>query len=188
MLRNQAIITDMSEIVFNPDDTILPVEVDFQYAKTHLLNEHTAEYLSEILGSVEVDYEPIERILGLLTNLIDAKFERRDGTDNHRTISVIPRGSSATRTAVKGHIDLDIDVIFPDCHDITHDNQTSTIKQVLGTDETGENILFEKEGFVLVLKYFWNTLISGAGSINIRGLLLSPPGWLGLIKLWNYIT
>jgi hypothetical protein len=178
----------MSEIIFGTDDTVLPeIDGNFQDLKRHLYNGDTDRFLALALGSIEVDYKPIEKILGLITTLIHAKFERPDRMNNNRNISVIPRGSFATRTAIQGHIDLDIDVIFPDNHTISHDDHTSSIKDVLGTEKTGEEVLFHKEGLKKVLRYSWNTLDSGAET-RIPGVRLPPPQWLKLTKSWEDVT
>jgi tRNA nucleotidyltransferase (CCA-adding enzyme) len=62
---------------------------------------------------------------------------------------VVPRGSFASRTALRGTADLDLDVIFPDDYRIIRPGERADVlhqlKYILGMDASFEPILFNQE-------------------------------------------
>ncbi|KDQ57122.1 hypothetical protein JAAARDRAFT_194298 [Jaapia argillacea MUCL 33604] len=127
------------------------------------------------LSFQEVDYAPLEKVLGGITNLVNARLNNV-GVD---PVIVVPRGSFSTRTAISGHVDLDLDLIFPEDYPIVDSlaQTTHTIKEVLGTDAFGENIIFTTDGLHSVLVAVWTSLNTLAGE-NVA----IPDGWWTLNK------
>ena len=81
-------------------------------------------------------------------------------------VLLIPRGSYASRTALRGHVDLDIDLVFHEEYEIEFEDKVQTITKVLSTgmaddfDRAG-NLCITKEGLRIALMYVWGKLAQG---------------------------
>ncbi len=81
----------MEAFKFAQAPIILPQTCTFEEAKASLFSKNTEEYLAKLAGSADVDYRPIEKVLGLIiTNLVHGALGRQDHTKNDPTVSVIP--------------------------------------------------------------------------------------------------
>jgi hypothetical protein len=157
---------------------------DYKWAEAEkfLFDKDTPKFLSA-LAFQEIDYDWVEAILLKVTKLVDDKLNKekdKEGKlvnfkDGKATVPgkviVVPRGSFASRTALRGHVDLDLDLIFPSSFLIETDKGRQTIEQVLGTggpdlsqsnppwhDASG-NLPFTKAGVAVVLRYVWLKLV-----------------------------
>lgn len=139
----------------------------------------------EGLAFQEVDYAPVDNTLRRLVDLVDARFNGPNTAQNNYLpagavhapgkVIVQPRGSYGSRTALRGHVDLDLDLVFPDNYKIVADGDggpvESTISRVLGVDNpfgvipgngfdlTG-NLIVTKDGLRMVMLYVWGRLVS----------------------------
>eukprot|EP01113_Clastostelium_recurvatum_P036486 TRINITY_DN5206_c0_g1_i4.p1 TRINITY_DN5206_c0_g1~~TRINITY_DN5206_c0_g1_i4.p1 ORF type:complete len:567 (+),score=99.46 TRINITY_DN5206_c0_g1_i4:416-2116(+) len=117
------------------------------------------------LGVVELyDYRTVENEMRELTRLVIQVLGGYGG------VSVIPRGSFVSRSALLGSVDLDVDLIFDDSFRFNKPNgQASTIKEVLGVNPAGE-ITFDTDALTYVLDAIWGGLSGVQGSfIKKRG-------------------
>lgn len=145
----------------------------FEQAKQFLFRGDVENYFGQLTGQ-EADYKSMERVLQRLTDLIHKAFDPNDGSGTKLSVSVIARGSFASRTALAGHEDLDVDIIFPDSFKPT--TLKDPLREALGTDETNENILFEKDKLKNVLVALWSQIKE------------HEAGWLKLDKELEKIT
>lgn len=74
-------------------------------------------------------------------------------------ILVVPRGSFASRTALRGHVDLDLDLVFPSNYRIETTGKIMTIEEALGGKDVSGNLVITKSGLALVLRYIWLKLV-----------------------------
>ncbi|KAI9897401.1 hypothetical protein N3K66_007257 [Trichothecium roseum] len=145
----------------------------FEKAKEFLFRGDVENYFGQLTGQ-EADYKSMERVFQRLTGLVHKAFDLNSGSGTTSSVSVIARGSFASRTALAGHEDLDVDIIIPDSFKPT--TLKDPLREALGTDETNENILFEKDKLKKVLVALWSQIKE------------HEAGWLNLDKEVEKIT
>ncbi len=152
----------------------------------YLLTKNTIKFMG-VLAFQEVDYAPLEATLRDIVQLLDERLstasnyvELKDVTKPAVALSptkviLQPRGSFASRTALRGHVDLDLDLCFPENFKILLKTSKALIQrsigQVLGApdfldnpradgrDASGSQI-FTKDGLRFVMLYVWGKLVS----------------------------
>ena len=101
-----------------------------------------------------------------------------------------PRGSYASRSAMRGHVDLDLDLVFPENFKIAFKGEKTTdpviarsISQVLayvdsdaedGHDPAG-NLTVDKDGLRLVLVYVWAKLVGQDANYALPNSFIKKP-------------
>ncbi|KAF8637225.1 hypothetical protein AX17_002976 [Amanita inopinata Kibby_2008] len=173
----------MSDQIYSVDATQRAFDTTWATAEDYLKAKNTGKFLGA-LAFQDVDYDPLEATLRELVALVDARLNTKDNFLDPKTkavgalalfpgkVLVQPRGSFASRTALRGHVDLDLDLCFPENFKIKFEGiGDRTIAQVLGASDvfsanpssghdSSGNLIFTKDGLCLVLIYVWGKLVS----------------------------
>jgi hypothetical protein len=167
----QIVSVDATQRAFEiKDDLGVPVRNPWPTVEKYLCDKTTGKFLGA-LAFQEVDYDSLDTSLREVAALVNARM-------NNPKVLVQPRGSYASRTALRGHVDLDLDLVFPDDFQIEFAGAAPdaapivrTISQVLGSqdlfganpgnghDPSG-NLVITKDGLRLVMIYVWGRLVS----------------------------
>jgi hypothetical protein len=164
------------------EGTVSAKDYKWSEAEAFLVAKDTPKFLGA-LSFQEVDYDWVEAILRKVTKLVNDRFNTPWNyaggvpADPGRVI-VVPRGSFASRTALRGHVDLDLDLIFPSNFliQVVVNGATvaKTIEEILnfgGPDyslstppwhDASGNLPFTKDGLKVVLRYIWLKLVHNA--------------------------
>ena len=105
---------------------VAPIVGNWDEAYTSLVGNKTQEFLARLCTVELFDYSAIEDVLRNVTRMVHARMAEPpttdDGEQDHQEqdrtkwqdrVSVIPRGSFASRTALAGTADLDLDIVTP---------------------------------------------------------------------------
>ncbi|KAF3928613.1 hypothetical protein AA313_de0204379 [Arthrobotrys entomopaga] len=177
----------MADQILTIDLTVRAADVDFNKAREYLYDKRTTSFMGA-LAFQEVDYAPIDRTLRKIVDLVNTRLngantKEKDYIPDGEVPSpggaiVQPRGSYGSRTALRGHVDLDLDLVFPYNYKIVAEGKKEgelikrTISQVLGCDEPfaansadldghdlSGNLVVTKDGLRLVMLYIWGRLV-----------------------------
>jgi hypothetical protein len=127
------------------------------------------------------EYLPLEEQLQCITDFIHAHLAE---INRKCHVKVIPHSSFVTKTPLKGHADLDIDLIIPEDFMIW-DGQK--IGEYLEKDAFGKKIIFTVQCLKSVLEMMWKRL-SDENKGNPNSKLLLASKWFKLSKDMSLFT
>ncbi|KAF8333669.1 hypothetical protein F5887DRAFT_678721 [Amanita rubescens] len=167
-------------------------------AEKKLFDKDTQGFLTA-LAFQEVDYTRVDATLRKFVQLVDERLNPAtnyvnlaDVTQQSAALSpgkviVEARGSSSTRTALRGHVDLDVGLCFPENFKILLEKDGEQVQrsigQVLGALDLEDcladpnvngrspsgNQIITKDGLHVVLLYVWGKLVSNnAGTFALK--------------------
>ena len=165
-------------------------------------DKNTGKFLGAIAFQ-GVDYGPLDSALKTLVNLLDTRLNDPTVTVNGVTtkknflgtpilppgkVLLQPRGSYASRSAMRGHVDLDLDLVFPENFRIAFvgakvgDFIARPINQVLANVESdvesrdpAGNLIVDKDGLRLVLIYVWAKLVAQDPDYALPNTFIKKP-------------
>jgi hypothetical protein len=147
-------------------DVVDVIESTFDEALKALKSDDTRGFVQRLASKELWDYTPLDDTLRQITNIVHARMaEKQEGTSGNKAehwtcrVQVIPRGSFVTKTAIRGHTDLDVDLVIPDDFPFPDPNGKQTIKDFLGgVDPTSERLVFDSVKLKAALQTIWSIL------------------------------